>query len=107
PAFARNGAYLADLALPALSPGQVYWVQPTLVNAAGSQRWGEAVAVPFQPALVLDRKPASLQFKAPAGPTERTLRLKSSSTLTIFKGKESVAVGDKMDGFVLERLDRD
>jgi S1-C subfamily serine protease len=38
-AAGQNGLYAVDVPLPPLEPGKVYWIQPTLVNAAGVAVW--------------------------------------------------------------------
>jgi uncharacterized protein (TIGR03067 family) len=99
-----DGTFTAEVPLPPLPAGQVYYVQPLMVNTAGVVQWAAGQAVPFDPALVLERKPAQLEFKPPTGPIERTLRMSNNNTLTIFQGQETVSMSLKVAGYVLESL---
>jgi S1-C subfamily serine protease len=102
-ASGRDGSYTAHVPLPALAAGDVYWAQPVLLTASGARRRGPAQVVPFEPALVLDRKGVLLQFKGPAAPVDRTLRMVSNTTMTFIRGTDSRSLGFKMDGDVLEQ----
>jgi S1-C subfamily serine protease len=56
----RNQVARADIRLPALPAGKVYWLQPTWVNGAGQSQWASANACPLAPPV--ERKPASLVY---------------------------------------------
>jgi hypothetical protein len=62
------------------------------------------VAVPAEARAPLDRRAATIQFKAPPSPIERTLKLSSHTKVTLFKGSSSLKLEDKMQGNVLEAL---
>jgi predicted Zn finger-like uncharacterized protein len=56
-----------ELSLPPLPPGQAYWLQPSLVNQAGTRVWLSAQV--YQPPPPVERKPAKLMLKpAPEWP---------------------------------------
>jgi hypothetical protein len=103
-----NNAYTADVPLPSLEPGKVYWVRPTFVNGHGELQWGPAMPVPFEAQAVVDRKPALLQFKAPSSPIERTLKMNYNQTVTLHGslGKPG-EFKTKMESNLLESLSRD
>lgn len=107
PALFREGVHMADVPLPKTEPGQVCWIQPVLVKASGQTVWEKAIAVPFESHAVLERKPALLQFKPPSAAIERTLKAHSALKATIYKGKESLTLSQKMEGNVLESLSPD
>ena len=71
-------------------------------SAGAPPRWAAARAIPFDAASVVERKPANITFKAPAGPIERTLRITSNKTLSLIGGGEPAPVSYKLDGFALE-----
>src|SRR5262249_42876935 len=58
-----DGGYAADVPFPQLKPGQVCWVRPVLVRAAGPTRWDWAEPVKPDVQLVLERKPAVIKFQ--------------------------------------------
>lgn len=101
-ATAIDGGYAADVPLPPLLAGQVYWAQPVTVGAGGRPRWAAARVIPFDPTSVIERKAAELRFKAPAGPVERTLRVTSNRTVRVFSLDEPLSLSLKMDGHMLE-----
>ena len=101
-ATAKDGGFTADIPLPPLPPGQVYWSQPLLVNASGVTTWAAANTVPFDPNNVIERRQAQLQFKAPTAPIERTLHVTSNKTINVFGLDEPLTMSNKMDGYVLE-----
>jgi len=108
PLDARNGTYVAEIPLPPLEQGKVYWLQPTLVNAAGATRWDAATPVSWDGQMVVERKPAALRFKPPTGPIERTLKMNSIVTFNVYRGNEAATVlREKMEGDVLESLNPD
>jgi S1-C subfamily serine protease len=101
---ARDGRYVGEVLLPRARVGQALWIQPLMVNEADASRWDSAVAVPAESQAPLDRQVALVQFKAPPGPIERTLRLNSQTTVTVFKGNSTLNLEDKLRGNVLEVL---
>jgi S1-C subfamily serine protease len=103
-ALGRDGKYAADVPLPRLGSGQVYWVQPVLVNATGATQWGQAVSYSFDPARVLQRKGVVLQYKVPEKPIERTIKLTSNEAKTLYLGDKSLSSSEKVDGYVLESV---
>jgi predicted Zn finger-like uncharacterized protein len=58
----------ADLKLPELPPGKVYWQQPKWINAKGQTHWASAnlLRLPTEP---VSRKPANLVLRYPQGAT--------------------------------------
>jgi S1-C subfamily serine protease len=104
----RDGAYVAEVPLAPLPPGKVCWVQPVLVNAAGVSLWDAAQPLAWEPQLVLERQPATLQFKTPPSPIERSLKLTRSVTASLFRGNDApVTFTSKMEADVLESLGPD
>jgi predicted Zn finger-like uncharacterized protein len=104
---ATGMGFTADVLLPPLPAGQVYWAQPVTTNATGGRQWAAARAIPFDPNSVLERKPANLTFKPPAAPTERTLHIRSNRTLTVPNLEEPLTVSLKMDCHALESIGPD
>jgi predicted Zn finger-like uncharacterized protein len=105
PVSYQNGAASFDIPLPQLGAGQVCWVQPVITNSAGAVQWGTAIAT--SPSLVpVERKQANLTPNFTAQ-KERTTRIKSSSSLTLAKGKEKKTFADKVDFEMLEVLGPD
>jgi predicted Zn finger-like uncharacterized protein len=96
-----DGIGTGDLPLPALQPGQVYWMQPVLVNAAGATQWQPAQAVTAVPPL--QRSAASLVMKTEQR-GERSLKMKASVGLTIYEGKEKYTEGLSLDANLVEVL---
>jgi predicted Zn finger-like uncharacterized protein len=97
-----GGGYTADVPLPPLPPGQVYWSRPMVTDAAGVTTWAAARTVPFDPALVVERRPADLRFKVPTAPLQRTLHVTNNSTVKFFGGGSAEVESNKMDGYMLE-----
>jgi hypothetical protein len=98
----RGEGYLAEVPLPALPAGQVTWIQPVLVNAAGASHWGEAVSYRHDPGSVLERKDVVLGFKGPDKPAERTLRMTSKEAATLYMAGKSLRRSEQMDADALE-----
>ena len=108
PVSPRDGAYTVDVPLPPLPPGKVYWLRPVMVNAAGATQWDTATPLALAALPILDRKPALLQFKAPTAAIDRTLKLQSKDTMSVYRGNASAALWtEKMEGDVLESLKPD
>jgi predicted Zn finger-like uncharacterized protein len=63
----------AQIELPALPPGKVYWAQPRWVNAQGKTHWEMAKPLPELPQPVY-RKPAKLELRFSQG-AKRSLDL--------------------------------
>src|SRR5262249_41630826 len=103
-AAGRGGVYAADAPVPELAAGPFLWVQPVVGTAAGAPGWGAARASEFTQGMAVDRKEAKLEFKPPADGIERTLRMLSNSSTTLFRGDKSLTFSEKMDGYVLEHL---
>jgi predicted Zn finger-like uncharacterized protein len=102
PATLKGAIFTADVPLPPLPAGQFYWSQPVFVNEAGVAKWAASKAVPFDPAVVIERKPATLRFKAPTGPVQHTLHMASTATYNVFGGEQAGVFLEKMDGYALE-----
>ena len=49
----NDGTYSLDIPLPTLAAGQVYWLQPVLVNGAGAMFWDTAFPVPRAETLAI------------------------------------------------------
>jgi S1-C subfamily serine protease len=104
----RNGTYTVDVPLLPLPPGQVYWLQPFLVNAAGAPVWDTAISTPANPPIVLERVAAAIRFNAPTAPVERSVRLKRSVTANLYRGDENaVVLTTRTEADVLESLQPD
>jgi hypothetical protein len=78
----------------------VGWLQPVLVTADGKTQWGPSLATPAT-LLPVERKPAKLVANFTEVP-ERTVRLKSVSSMTFSRGKLSEVDADKIDVDLLE-----
>jgi S1-C subfamily serine protease len=104
---ARDGAFTADVPLPPLQPGQVCWLRPVLVNAAGATLWDAATPVASDALTVLERRPALIRFTAPTAAIDRTLKLTNNVAVTVYRDDDSGTVTHKMDGDVLETLSPD
>jgi hypothetical protein len=96
----QEGVARADAALPAIPEGQVGWLQPVLLTADGKTHWGPSVATPAN-LLPLERKPAKLVANFTEVP-ERTVRLKSVTSMTLSRGKLSQVDADKLEVDLLE-----
>lgn len=66
----------AEIDLPPIRPGQVYWIQPRYERIDGSTRWGEAIATQWSGQPV-DRRSAHLSLKHQSG-SQRFVRVRSS-----------------------------
>lgn len=97
----QNGKAIGDVPLPALQPGQVYWVQPVLVNASGTTRWNPASTL--TPSTPLQRVASSLLMKVDQ-PGQRTVHLKDTKRMTIYQGKEKFTDGLEFEADLLEVL---
>jgi hypothetical protein len=103
-ATARDGGgYGADVPLPAAEPGKVYWLQPVCAGPGG-RRWDSAVAVAPDDLVPVERKPAAVRFQPPAAAVERTLQMKTTTTVTVYQGNEGLVFREKMEGNILESL---
>lgn len=103
----QDGSHRLEVPLPGAGPGQAYWIQPVLVKDSGRTERAKAIPVPAEALVVLERKPVLLQFKAPRGAMVRTLQLDSDVAITVYKGKDSATLREKMAGKVLESLSPD
>src|SRR5439155_3606817 len=79
----QNGLGAGDIPWPALQPGQVCWIQPVMVNAAGVEQWFPATAHEPSPYPPLQRTAANVKLKLEAG--QRTLKLKSAIRMSIYQ----------------------
>jgi hypothetical protein len=61
----------AEIRLPPLPPGKVYWVQPRWTDAEGVTQWATANVYPLP--LPVERKPVSLVFRHQTGSRNLTL----------------------------------
>jgi hypothetical protein len=100
----REGSYSTMVPLPALPAGQVYWAQSVLKHTSGTKRWGAARVLAFEPAMVLERQAALLQFRPTARRIERSVRMLSNTTYTIVQKTKSRSLSYKMDSNILEKL---
>jgi hypothetical protein len=108
PLVRADGAYKADVPLPARQPGQVCWLRPVFFNAVGVRQWDTATAVPEEAQVVLERRPTTIQFKPPTAAVERTLELNSVVTFNIYRGQNKPVVAtQKMECTALESLNPD
>lgn len=97
-----SGIAKGEIALPAAEVGQVYWLQPVLMNEAGEPQWG--TATPFQPSgPPLKRVPARLALKYANG--LRTIELRCQSQLQLSRGSENLKVLDVIDTEALETVE--
>ncbi len=79
----------ADLTLPELPPGKIYYQQPRWINAKGETRWASAneLRLPTQPVY---RKPANLVLRYPQGAT-RDLDLTINSVFKVSDDEDADA----------------
>jgi hypothetical protein len=78
----------ADLALPALPPGKVYWQQPKWIGAKGEMRW--ASATPMRMSQPVYRKPANLVLHYTQG-SRRSLDLNIENIFKVSNDDDSDA----------------
>ena len=97
----QNGIAQGDVPLPKSPGGQVVWIQPVIVSAAGTTQWGQARTV--DASLALERKPADLTAKLTAL-KERAVHLKSSQTTTLIKGKSKAVDADHAELDLVEAI---
>ncbi|MBI1830650.1 MAG: trypsin-like peptidase domain-containing protein, partial [Planctomycetes bacterium] len=100
----RNFTGSADVPLPAVGVGQVHWVQPVITTSSGATHWGPAT--PTSLFIPLERKDVDLRASL-TSVRERTIRLKNSATITLFKGKQKKSFAEVLEGEVLESLSPD
>jgi S1-C subfamily serine protease len=100
---AKDRSYVGDVVLPSALGGQVVWIQP-MVSGGGRSHWGKSVVVPAEAQNPIERRGAMVQFKVPASPIERTLKLNSHVLFSIFKGSESATLEEKLEGNAVEFL---
>src|SRR5262249_42800958 len=79
----ENGYATGTILLPKVPAGKVVWVQPVAVSTDKTEQWGTARTI--QQFIPLERKSATLKVQLNAQ-EERTLRLKSSASLSKIKG---------------------
>jgi S1-C subfamily serine protease len=101
-----GGKGQGEFVLPAVEGGRVIWVQPTLVDTAGSVSWAAATA--FQPAEAtpLERRPALLRLQYDSQP-DRTLKLQSIFTMNLGKGVGPLALVENTNTQALEQAQTD
>jgi S1-C subfamily serine protease len=101
-----NGEGNADVPLPPLATGKVYWLQPVLTLGDAATRWGQATS--FQPSTptALERKAIQVQLKYPEQGKEvqRTLKLKAVAKITLSSGKMSKSQSQTFEADMLETL---
>jgi predicted Zn finger-like uncharacterized protein len=98
----NSGKATADIPLPPLPAGHVYWIQPVLVNGAGVTQWQPASTLAAR--IPLKRVPANLQMKLDPQGQERTVKLKNEMRINIYQGKEKFTEGQHFDATFLEVL---
>ena len=97
----QNGRAVGDIPLPSVPAGQVYWIQPVVVNGAGVTQWSPAVV--REPAPPLQRVAADLQMKLDQ-PGQRTLKMINEMRVTLMEGKNRASKILKIDADVLETI---
>jgi hypothetical protein len=102
PLTADKGLAQAEIEVPALPAGKVYWLQPILTTSTGSVHW--AAAVPYKPSSnqPIERTPAKLAFKAPTAEHFRTLKLQSRSEISVTTAGEKRSASERLEGDALE-----
>jgi S1-C subfamily serine protease len=85
----RNQVAQGEITLPALSNGQVYWVQPVWKNRTGESQWATANVYPIP--LPVERRPVRIVYKHQVG-SNRPLTLHSwlSMKLLNFAGEHTL-----------------
>jgi S1-C subfamily serine protease len=99
----KEGKFAGEVVLPSALAGQVVWIQPMAVGGNGTQ-WDKSMQVPAELLNPIERKAATIQFKAPTSAIERTLKLNSKTNATIYKGSTSMNFEDALESTVLEAL---
>ena len=79
----QNGAGSLEVPLPALKPGEVYWLQPVIASAKGAL-WGPAQATTAN-ATLIERVPANLSVNF-STQKERTVNINSLVTTSMSAG---------------------
>ncbi len=96
----KDGVAEANIPLPPVPAGQVYWVQPVVVNGAGVTQWQQAA--PCEAAPPLQRIGADLQLKNQSG--LRTLKIKDTRRMMLQQGKRQLSKALHCDADVLEAV---
>lgn len=94
-------ASIGDVPLPAVGQGQVHWVQPVLTTQGGAVIWGPAV--PTSIVTPLERRDTDIRVNLTAE-KERTVRLKNSASITLYKGNQKKSFAEVLEGEILEEL---
>ena len=103
-----NGVGQAEITLPAYEVGKTFWLRPILTSSSGATQWGTAVAEQCPVAEGLERKPATLQFLAPASQVLRTVKLLNAAHIEMFKPGGGVdKVSTKLETNMLESIQPD
>jgi S1-C subfamily serine protease len=98
----QSGLASADITLPRLAAGKVYWLQPTWVNARGDAQWGVANDYVLRPAV--ERRPIQLVSRHQQGSS--TLHLESRLDLRLREqGGEERRFSAREDTHFSEKLD--
>jgi hypothetical protein len=83
-----NSMATADVTLPALTPGKVYWVQPTWTYTDGKRHWVEASVRKLKHAP-MERIEVALQFKAPSAAAPRQVTMSSTNSLRVGSSQDT------------------
>jgi S1-C subfamily serine protease len=99
----KDGGYSGEVVLPSALAGQVVWIQPMALSGNGTQ-WDKSVEVPADSQNPVERRAATIQFKVPANPIERTLKMNNHTIVTIYKGADTVSIDENLGAEAVEFL---
>jgi S1-C subfamily serine protease len=99
----QNHTGSGDVPLPDLQPGQVYWVRPVFVSAAGGSLWLPAAPLESSASPPLQRLPVNIQMKTGQA-AQRTIKLKNSMRMNLYQGNQKETDALHLEADILETL---
>src|SRR5262249_16390922 len=96
----KDGEAIGEIELPSLPAGQVYWLQPVLLNAAGQPQWVSAVAWDNM-APPLEKKATTLALGHKAG-NNFPVRLGATTKIRMERSGEDHTLVIGLDGQLAE-----
>jgi S1-C subfamily serine protease len=99
----RDGSAAADIDVPEAPLGAVVWVQPAVAGQAGLKLWGPSVAYAAERDPPVERVPIDFQTKN-LEPPERTLDLKATRKVILYKNKFELVISEQTQAALLEHL---
>ncbi len=97
----QNTIAKAEVVLPRVNPGEVVWIQPSVVSTTGKIQWGPAMAM--APDRALNREPAMLAVKL-FEQRDRTVRLTTSKSIQFIQADKSFLASADAQVAMAERM---